>query len=379
MVTFLNTFCEILVKKFIPMGWAKADGWNQKKPNRLASVPLYFSRIHTLLKAQFGPQGHEYLQGCSSKSLWWKAMKLICLKGYSKEVFIGEDEIFKTSTRPLYLCLPRANIRYEGKLTETIEKIDILSIVDSMLEESTKESLKEGIIDWLKLLHTFYSMGRNWEHGDTRFSGMGWDALLNCADIGIRERKTKQHYALEMTNYCKADTKKYKVCYMHAMALAMVADTDILIRCDDDKNEDFLFSDVQENEASYAGTQLTNMIRKHIKLLHPDISEKNLLEYTVKSPRKGSITFGIIHRDLTLVEVAARSRHNIGDNMQTYIDFAGLAITLCSALALNEYPDIRVIPYHATFDSLSGSDSLFIQHVVNELFPTNMDDFQSSG
>ena len=190
-------------------------------------------------------------------------------------------------------------------MTETIEKIDILSIVDSMLEESTKESSKEGIIDRVKLLHTFYSIGRNLEHADTQFSGMGWDALLNCADIGIRERKTKQHYTLAMTNHCKADTKKYKVCYMHAMALAMVADTDILIRCDDDKNEDFLFSDVQENEASYAGTQLTNMIQKHIKLLHPDISEKNLLEYTVKSPRKGSITFGIIHRDLTLVEVAA--------------------------------------------------------------------------
>ena len=98
MVTFLNTFCEILVKKFIPMGWAKADGWNQKKPNRLASVPLYFSRIHTLLKAQFGPQGHEYLQGCSSKSPWWTAMLGICNKGNKEEIFIGNDEIFKTST-----------------------------------------------------------------------------------------------------------------------------------------------------------------------------------------------------------------------------------------------------------------------------------------
>ena len=222
-------------------------------------------------------------------------------------------------------------------------------------------------------------MGRNSEHCDTRFSGMGWDPLLNCADIGIRERKTKQHYALAMMNHNKADTKKYKVCYMNAMASAMVADTDILIRSDDDKNEDFLFSDVQDNDASYAGTQLTNMVRKHIKLLHPDIPEKILLEYTGKSPRKGSITFGIIHRDLTLVEVAARSRHNIGGNMQTYIDVAGIAITLCSGLALNEYPDIRVTPYAATFDSLSGSDSLFIEYVVNELFRTNMIDFQSGG
>ena len=57
------------------------------------------------------------------------------------------------------------------------------------------------------------------------------------------------------------------------MALAMVADTDILIRTEDDKNADFLFSDVQDNKASNAGTQLTNMIHKHIKLLRPNIPE----------------------------------------------------------------------------------------------------------
>ena len=121
------------------------------------------------------------------------------------------------------------------------------------------------------------------------------------------------------------------------------------------------------------------MIRKHIKLLHPDIPEKILLEYTGKSPRKGSITYAIIHHDLSLVEIAARSRHNIGGNMQKYIDFAGIGITLCSGLALNEYPDIRTKPYHACFDSLSDSDSLFTKYVVSELFPTNMIDFQVGG
>ena len=120
-----------------------------------------------------------------------------------------------------------------------------------------------------------------------------------------------------------------------------------LIQSDDDTNVDFLFSDVKENEASYAGTQLTNMIQKHIRLLHPDIPEKILLEYTGKSPRKGSITFGIIHRELSLVEIAARSRHNIGGNMQSYIDFAGIVITLASSLALNEYPDVHAKTYHA--------------------------------
>ena len=69
-MTFPNTFGEILVTNFIPMGWEKADGRNQEKPNRLTSIPTYFAKIHTQLKAQFGPQGHEYLQGCSSKSLW---------------------------------------------------------------------------------------------------------------------------------------------------------------------------------------------------------------------------------------------------------------------------------------------------------------------
>ena len=84
---------------------------------------------------------------------------------------------------------------------------------------------------------------------------------------------------------------------------------------------DFLFSDVQENKASNAETQLSTMIQKHIKLLHPDIPEKIILEYTGKSPRKGSITFAIIHCDLSLVGIAARSRHNICGNMQKYIDF----------------------------------------------------------
>ena len=121
------------------------------------------------------------------------------------------------------------------------------------------------------------------------------------------------------------------------------------------------------------------MIRKHIKLLHPDIPEKILLEYTGKSPRKGSITIAIIHPDLSLVEIAARSRHNIGGNMQTYIDFAGIAITLASGLALNEYPDVRAKSLHACFDSLSGSDSLFTEYVVTQLFPTNMIDFQPRG
>ena len=248
-----------------------------------------------------------------------------------------------------------------------------------MLQESTKDLSKEGIIDRLKLLHTFYSMGRNSEHGDIQFSDMGWDPLLNYADIGIRKRKTKQHYALAMTNHHKADTNKYKICYEHGMASAMVADTDILIRSDDNKNADFLFSDVQDNEASNAGTQLTTMIRKHIKLLHPTIPEKIILEYNGNSPRKGSITFAIIHRDLSLVEIAARSQHNIGGNMQKHIDFAGIGITLCSGLVLNEYPDVCAIPYHVSFDSLSGSDSIFTEYVVNELFPTNMVDFQTCG
>ena len=157
----------------------------------MASISTYFARIHTQLKAQFEPTGHVYLQGCSSKLPWWKAMKIICIKGYKEEEFIGDDEICKASIRPLYLCLPQDNIQYEGILTKTIENIDIYSIIDSTLQESTKESSKKGIIDRLKLLHTYYSMGRNLEHGGTRFSGMGWDPFLNCVDIGIRERKTK--------------------------------------------------------------------------------------------------------------------------------------------------------------------------------------------
>ena len=81
-----------------------------------------------------------------------------------------------------------------------------------------------------------------------------------------------------------------------------------------------------------------------------------------------------------MVEIAARSRHNIGGNRQKYIDFAGIAITLCLGLALNKYPDVRAIPYHTSFDSLSGSDdSLFTEYVVNQLFPTNMVDFQAVG
>ena len=95
------------------------------------------------------------------------------------------------------------------------------------------------------------------------------------------------------------NTHQYKICYKHGMASAMVADTDILIRTEDDKNADFLFFDVQDNEVSNAGTQLTNIICKHIKLLHPNIPENILLEYTGKSPRKRSITFAIIHCHLT--------------------------------------------------------------------------------
>ena len=49
-------------------------------------------------------------------------MELVCIKGYHDGVCIGEDEIFKASTRALYLCLSRGNIRYKDKLTETIEK-----------------------------------------------------------------------------------------------------------------------------------------------------------------------------------------------------------------------------------------------------------------
>ena len=132
-------------------------------------------------------------------------------------------------------------------------------------------------------------------------------------------------------NHVDAHTKKYKVFSENAMTFVMVADTDILIRSDDNENVDFLFSDVQEKKASDAGTQLTTMIRKHIKLLHPGIPEKNLLEYTGTSPRKGSITFAITHRRLSLVEIAARSRHNIGDNMQNSI-FILLALELPSLL-----------------------------------------------
>ena len=78
------------------------------------------------------------------------------------------------------------------------------------------------------------------------------------------------------------------------MALVMVADTDILIRSYDNKNADFLFFNVQDDKASNTITQLTTMICKHIKLLHPNIREKISLEYTGKSPEKGSITFAII-------------------------------------------------------------------------------------
>ena len=45
------------------MGWVTKDGWNQEKPNQLASVPTTFSRFQTQLKAKFGSPGHEYLQG----------------------------------------------------------------------------------------------------------------------------------------------------------------------------------------------------------------------------------------------------------------------------------------------------------------------------
>ena len=203
---------------------------------------------------------------------------------------------------------------------------------------------------------------------------MGCDSLLQCAHIGISERK-KQHYALAMMNHHKAH--QCKIYYKLGMASAMVANTDILIRTEDNKNEDFLFSDVQDNEASHTGTQLTNMILKHIKLLHPNISEKLLLEYTGKSPRKASITFAIIHCDLTFLEIAARSRHNIGGNMQKYIDFSGIEITLCLGLALNNYLDVRAILYHASFDSLSGSDSLFTEFIVDQLFPTTFVDLST--
>ena len=126
MVAFLNVFLEILVKTFIPKGWATPNGWNQAKPSRLASVPTYFSKIHTQLKAQFGPSGHQYLQGCSSKSSWWTEILGICTKGYKEEVFMGDDEIFKASTRPLYLHLPlpvNPAYMYSLKSTNSIDSL----------------------------------------------------------------------------------------------------------------------------------------------------------------------------------------------------------------------------------------------------------------
>ena len=55
------------------------------------------------MKAQFGPRGHEHLQGCSLQLPWVKAVKASCTKGYNKEAFLGEGEIYNASTRAIYL------------------------------------------------------------------------------------------------------------------------------------------------------------------------------------------------------------------------------------------------------------------------------------
>ena len=56
-------------------------------------------------------------------------MKASCTKGYNNEVFLGEDEIYKASTRAMYLCLSQANIRYEDKLPDTIEKMILIRLL----------------------------------------------------------------------------------------------------------------------------------------------------------------------------------------------------------------------------------------------------------
>ena len=62
--------------------------------------------------------------------------------------------------------------------------------------------------------------------------------------------------------------------------------------------------------------------------------------------------------------------------MQKYINFAGIVIILCLGLTLNNYLDVCAIPYHTSFDSLRGSDNLFTEYVRDQLFPTNLVDFQ---
>ena len=123
----------------------------------------------------------------------------------------------------------------------------------------------KAMVDWVKLLQTTFGMGRNSEHGATKFSDIGWDTLLECVDIGWKEQKTKKHYGMAMMNYHNPD--HYMICFKHAMASVFVADKDLLIRTKGDKNKDFLqyyYYDCKNNKASNAGKQLTNMIRNNL-------------------------------------------------------------------------------------------------------------------
>ena len=367
-VHFFKQYMELLIKNFIPLGWYKDNGWHQVDPSRLGVTTIlnYFGSLLALLKANH-PE-HPYLIGEASKQIWWVTMRANLKKGYDEKVFLGDGEIWDASTRCLYPKIPSMVLRADDAI-DFIEKIDLYSICVSIMKSSTLSN--SNYVDRSKLCHSTYSMGRSSEVEQMRFSEMVWDPYVKVINIGWREPKTKNSYGMSHMNYHDPDL--YEIDNEHAMACAFIEDNRMLCREVDDDKRDYIFYRCQENGRFYAGTQQTATIRKH---LPPKTPKKIVMQYTGKSPRKGTMTMCIVHRDITLVQTAARSGHKIGGNMQTYIDFGGVGLTLPAGMCLNDYPDVLGKPKHCCFDGIPLGDDQFINRVIDGLLPSNLEDFK---
>jgi hypothetical protein len=370
-VHFFKQYMELLIKNFIPLGWYKDNGWNQIDPSRLGGTTIlnYFGSLLALLKAEH--PHHPYLAGDASKQIWWTTMRANLKKGYEEKVFLGDGEVWDANTRCLYPKVPSMVLRADDAI-DFIEQIDLYSICESIMKSSTLSN--ENYVERSKLCHSTYSMGRSSEVQQMRFSEMVWDPYVQVIDIGWREPKTKNSYGMSHMNYHDPDF--YEIDNEHAMACAFIADNGMLSREVDDDNRDYVFYLCQENERSYTGTQQTTTIRKH---LPPGTPQKIVMQYTGKSPRKGTMTMCIVHHDITLVQTAARSGHKIGGNMQTYIDFGGVGLTLPAGMCLNDYPDVLGKPKHCCFDGIPPGDHQYINSVTDGLLPSNLEDFAQGG
>ena len=356
-------------------GWYNEGGWTQDKPQRLSvqSVMNYAAPLYCILKNCF-PDHPKMQEKDGEKPAWYKNARKTLEAGDKKEKIRGEDEEFDPKTAPIYFVNQPLLHRYSGrKKMSYIDNADLLHVAKNLIGNARLHGCN-NYVHRAQIMTSAYAISRGGEVKWMRFSFWVYDPRFAVIDISWCELKTANWYSMPMVN--RFDPDLFEIDWLHCMACAMAVDKRILQR-PDNENKDYVWMDLHQIEDTTAVGQFSKILQRNLPV---DMPAKERARITTRSWRKGPCTLLSHHRDVSVVNATARSGHKMGGNQfETYVDSCGIGLSLPSAMALNDFPEIFAMPKPPSFEVLSNSEypgHLVIVKLIQQFLPSNLDDFQ---